>query len=311
MSGVVTLGETMGLLVAENPGPRPTGFRLGMGGAESNLAIGLARLGVESTWIGRLGSDSTGDLIARELRAEGVTSRITVDPDAPTGLMMKSWPVAGRTRVEYHRRGSAGSRLEPDDIDEEVVGRASVVHVTGITPALSETAGAAVDRAIEIASGAGIPVSLDINHRASLWRDRDAGAVYRSLAARSTILFAGDDEARLLVDGDSPEQLAVALSGLGPTRVLVKLGAEGCVALIDGDLFRVPAVPITPADTVGAGDAFAAGYLAEYVSGLSSEQALGTAVLAGAFACLGAGDWESLPHRQDLGFLDGSDPVQR
>lgn len=311
MSRVVTIGETMGLFVADAPGVRPTSFGLRMGGAESNVAIGLARLGVDATWMGRLGADSTAELILRELRAEGVTTHVTTDPDAPTGLMVKSQPFAGRTRVEYHRRGSAASRLTPDDIDGDLIAGSSLLHVTGITSALSESAAAAIDRAMDVAEAAGIPISFDINHRPTLWRGRDAAAVYRSIASRSTIVFAGLDEAELVVDGSSPEELARGLAALGAEQVLVKMGADGCVALVDGQLVEASAIPIAPVDTVGAGDAFAAGYLAELIDGGDLETRLATAVRAGAFACLGYGDWESLPRRSDLGLMDGSDPVQR
>lgn len=311
MPGVVTLGESMGLFIASTAGPRPDTFRLGFGGAESNVAIGLARLGCEVTWMGRIGADSTGELIRRELRAEGVLARVVIDNGAPTGLMVKSQPLAGVTRVEYHRAGSAASRMTPADIDAEAIRQASVLHVTGITPAISESAAATIDRALDIAEGAGIPVSFDINHRPSLWRGRDAVETYRAIARRASVVFAGLDEASLIVDGSSPAELATGIADLGPTQVLVKLGGDGCLALIDGEVHEVAAIPITPADTVGAGDAFAAGYLAELLAGVSPAVRLATAARAGAFACLGPGDWESLPRRSDLDLLGGNDPVLR
>ena len=311
MSGVVTIGETMGLFTAITPGSLPEQFRRSIGGAESNVAIGLARLGREATWMGRLGTDGTAALVRRELRAENVAVRAASDAEAPTGLMVKTTPVAGRTRVDYHRAGSAGSRLSPADIDAAVVQSADLLHVTGITPALSTSAADAISHAITLAAQAGVPVSFDINHRATLWRDRPVAEVYRRLARAATIVFASPDEAALFVDGASPEQQARAIADLGPAQVLIKLGAEGCLALIDSTVHRVGAVPITPLDTVGAGDAFAAGYIAELLDGAPVAARLATAVRAGAFACLGAGDWESLPHRSELGLLDGAEPVKR
>lgn len=311
MSTVVTIGETMGLFTATAAGSRAETFRRGIGGAESNVAIGLARLGRASTWIGRLGTDGAADLILRELRAEGVEVRAAIDPGAPTGLMVKTTPVAGRTRVDYHRAASAGSRLSPDDIDPALVQGASLLHITGITPALSSSAAAAITHAVALATEAGVPVSFDVNHRATLWREREVAAVYRELASAATIVFASPDEASLFVSGASPEQQARAIAGLGASQVIVKLGSDGCLALIDSVEHRVAAVPITPLDTVGAGDAFAAGYLAELLDGASATDRLATAVRAGAFACLGAGDWESLPHRSELSLLDGAEPVVR
>lgn len=312
MTGVVTLGETMGLFAATTIGSlsHVDSFRLGIGGAESNVAIGLVRLGAEATWIGRVGSDEVGDLVRRELRAEGVDARVLVD-EASTGIMVKSRRTAHSTRVVYHRAGSAGSRLSPQDLDEAAIRDAGILHVTGITPALSATAAAAVDRAIDVAREAGVPVSFDVNHRSALWSAEKASRVYRSIAARATIVFAGIDEARMLCDGDSAVELCEAIASLGASEVVVKLGSEGCSALIDGAHLELPAVAVEVVDTVGAGDAFVAGYLAERLLGRDAVIRLATGVRAGAFACLGLGDWESLPTRADLESLDSDDPVQR
>jgi 2-dehydro-3-deoxygluconokinase len=252
-----------------------------------------------------------GDLIARELRAEGVTARIVVDARAQTGLMIKTRPWSDTSRVEYFRAGSAGSRLTPSDIEPNVVREARVLHVSGITPALSASAAAAVDHAIDLAVESGVPVSFDINYRSRLWEPGPARASYLQVARRATILFAGVDEAALLVTGSTPEELAQALVELGPSQVVVKLGAEGSVAIIDGELFRTPAIPITPVDTVGAGDAFAAGYLAELIAGADAGTRLATATRAGAFACLAHGDWEGFPRRSELDAFDSTDPVIR
>lgn len=313
MSGVVTLGETMGLFAANFIGSlaHVDSFRLGIGGAESNVAIGLVRLGASATWVGRVGADEVGDLVRRELLAEGVQLRMTVDAAAPTAVMIKNRRTAKHTRVLYYRAASAGSRLSPDDVDAELVARADVLHVTGITPALSSSAAAAVDRALDVALEAGVPVSFDVNHRSALWSAHEASAVYRSIAARATIVFAGVDEARLLTDGGSAAQLAEGIAARGAREVIIKLGADGCHALIDGSPCSTPAVPVDAVDTVGAGDAFVAGYLAERMRGADAPTRLTTAVRAGAFACLGLGDWESLPTRGDLELLTRGEPVER
>jgi 2-dehydro-3-deoxygluconokinase len=313
VNGVVTLGETMGLFTATAIGSltHVDSFRLGIGGAESNVAIGVSRLGAHATWIGRVGADEIGELVRRELRAEGVELLATVDAEAPTGLMVKSRRTAQHTRVVYHRAGSAGSRLEPSDFTGQQIAGAHALHVTGITPALSRSAAAAVDRAVELATLASVPVSFDVNHRSALWPVETASVAYRSLAARSSIVFAGLDEARMICEGDSPEELAAGIAALGPTEVVIKLGEQGCFALIDGTAYSVPAVPVDAVDTVGAGDAFVAGYLAERSAGADAAARLQTAVQAGAFACLGLGDWESLPTRADLALLSRAEPVDR
>jgi 2-dehydro-3-deoxygluconokinase len=309
---VVTLGETMGLVYTTEPAPlaQAASARLGVGGAESNVAIALRRLGTESVWIGRRGADAWGERVERELRAEGVSVVATVDAEAPTGLMMRERRTATATRVWYYRAGSAGSRLSPDDIPHGVIEGAAVLHVTGITPALSATASSAVAEAVARASAAAVPVSFDVNHRSRLWRDSPKD-VFTSLARRSDVVFAGLDEARLLVAGENPSAAARQIAALGPRQVVIKLGVDGCLALIDGVEYVVPAVPITVVDTVGAGDAFVAGYLAELVNGLSPLSRLDLAVRAAGFACETVGDWEGVPFRHELSLLGASEPVTR
>jgi len=140
---LVTLGETMALFTADRVGPlrHATTMRVGIAGAESNVAIGVRRLGHPAAWIGRVGSDELGQLVLGRLRAERVeVDAAVVDPEAPTGLMVKEHRTADLARVVYYRRGSAGSRLAPGDLDEARIRGARVLHLTGITPALSASA---------------------------------------------------------------------------------------------------------------------------------------------------------------------------
>ena len=311
---IVTLGETMALLHNQDPGrlAHAASLQLGIGGAESNVAVALARLGTHASWIGRVGHDSLGERVLRDLRAEGIELHAVVDPDAATGLMLKERRTVETARVWYYRAGSAGSRLCPQDVPASLIAGAALLHVTGITPALSTTAHAAVAEAIRLARTAGVPVSFDVNHRATLWRGRDSGAAYRQLARESAIVFAGEDEARLLAPGAAGvRELALAIADLGPSQVIIKLGSAGCYANINGEEHTLPAVPVRVVDTVGAGDAFVAGYLAELIDGRDVATRLRTAVTMGAFACTTAGDWEGLPRREDLSLLTASDPVTR
>ena len=304
--GLVTLGETMASFAATGIGPlrhQPT-MHLHIGGAESNVAISVTRLGGRATWIGRVGEDELGDLVLAQLRGEGVDVRhAVVDPGAPTGLMVKSRRTSTVGRVAYYRRGSAGSRLEPADLPIDTLRAAGVLHVTGITPALSPSARAATFAAVEEARAAGVPVSLDVNHRAALWTSDEAGPVLAELAARADVLFAGDDEAGLLGAAGDPEAIVKALSAYGPAQVVLKLGARGALAAVDSELVRVAAHPVVAVDTVGAGDAFVGGYLAELLLGADVETRLRTATACGAFAVTVPGDWEGLPTRRDLQLL--------
>lgn len=283
---------------------------LGIGGSESNVAVGVRRLGIPATWIGRLGADPAGELIQRELRAEQVEVMAIAD-DAPTGLMVRWRPAAGRGRVDYYRAGSAGSHLRAGDIPEAAVRNADVLHVTGITLALGADPAGAVNRAVAIARSGETVVSFDLNHRSALWSERAAAPALTAMVRGADVVFAGAAEARIVTGTADPEAAALALEAMGPSQVLIKLGADGCLARIDGVTREVGGIPVDVVDTVGAGDAFVAGYLAELITGAQPAQRLRTAVAAGALAVTVAGDWEGMPDRRTLALLEAEEPVTR
>ncbi|MFJ5962129.1 sugar kinase [Pseudarthrobacter oxydans] len=311
---VITFGEVMALVRSTKPGmlALTRDMQLGTGGAEGNFAVALKRLGADVTWIGRVGQDSFGQLVARELRAEGIDVHAITDPDAPTGLMVKESRTRKNTRVYYYRRDSAGSRLNPEDFPSMAFQGATLLHATGITPALSASAQAATLHAMEKARAAGMTVSFDLNFRSQLWSAEEAAIFYRKVLPMVDIVFAGDDEAALIVGENSgPAALASALADLGPTEVVIKLGDQGCYALIDGAAYTQKAIPVSVVDTVGAGDGFVAGYVADYLLGAPVQQRLLTAVSVGAFACMVPGDWEGMPFRPELDLLAAKEPVSR
>ncbi|QMU77640.1 sugar kinase [Streptacidiphilus sp. PB12-B1b] len=310
-TGLLTFGETMGLVSALDTGPLEyaRGFGYGIGGAESNVAIGVSRLGAPAAWFGRVGADATGDLVERRLRGEEVRT-LAIRDGGFTGIMVKHRRFGTTLQVDYHRAGSAGSRLAPADVPAELVGTAAILHVTGITPALSESAAAAVRHALQLARAGGTTVSVDVNYRSKLWSRTAAGPVLRELVSLADIVFAGVEEAELVAgSGESAPtartaaELAQALAALGPSEAVVKDGARGCTAVVDGVRYRLPALPVTVVDPTGAGDAFVAGYLAEHLGGATAEQRLRTAIAAGAFAVTVPGDCEGLPRRADLAAL--------
>ncbi len=314
MSGVVTLGETLALMASTGFGPlqHERTMTLGIGGSESNVAIGLSRLGAEVTWIGKVGADSLGDLVLREISAEGIRVIGVRDTEAPTSLMVKERRTPTDTHVWYYRRDNAGGRLRSTEFDPGLIRDASLLHVTGISPALSEGMSETVFEAIRVAKDAGVAVSFDLNFRGKLWSREQARESYLALIPQADIVFAGDDEAAIAVGAaDSPLELAHRLVELGASEAIIKLGARGAVALVDGREYAREAVKVTPVDTVGAGDAFVAGYLAEYLLGADVDTRLTTAVTTGAYACLFPGDWEGAPRRHELSLLNGDEPVSR
>ncbi len=312
---VVTLGETMALVRTTEIGSlrHANSLAFGIGGAESNVAIGLSRLGIPTSWLGRVGDDSLGERVTREIRGDGVDVRAIVDPDAATGLMVKERPSAASTAVHYYRAGSAGSRLRPDDLPDGWVEDASLLHLTGITPLLSETARAAVHGAIDRARAAGTMVSFDINYRSALASPGVAGPVLRDIAERADVVFGGAEEFAILYPGTSPVEAAARLQDAGCATTVLKQGPDGASVYAAGSVNGAPGFTIDPVDTVGAGDAFVAGYLSALLDGHDVDAVLRRANACGAMACLVPGDWEAAPTLRDLErFLDGdSDPVRR
>jgi 2-dehydro-3-deoxygluconokinase len=164
---------------------------------------------------------------------------------------------------------------------------------------------------VDVARAHNVTVSFDLNFRGNLWSAEEARSVYRDIIPLSDVVFAGDDEAAIAVGAGEPEELARRIAALGPSQAVIKLGPDGALALIEGTLFRQEAVTIDAVDTVGAGDAFVAGYLAEFVTGCGPQERLKTAAATGAFACLVPGDWEGFPRRHELPILQTREPVSR
>jgi 2-dehydro-3-deoxygluconokinase len=314
MTDVVTVGESLGLFRGEGTGPLTPGASatFSFAGAESNVSIGLSRLGLRVAMLGRVGDDLMGRVIGEGLRAEGVDlSGLVVDEEAPTGFMVRYHRTADRIIASYHRSGSAGSRLGREDVDESLVRSAEVLHTTGITLALSPSAREAVEHAVGLARPAGVTVSLDVNYRSMLWSRQEAAATLRSLIGRVDVVFGGEEELRLLTDETAPEAVVAAVRELGPVEVVLKRGSRGAVALAGTETVAVPAVPVSRVDPVGAGDAFVAGYLSARLEGLDLAGRLRRGAVCGAVAVSVPGDWEGLPRRAELDLLSGTEDVHR
>ncbi len=311
---LLTLGETMGLYAATGTGPLRVGgtSTFSFAGAESNVAVGMSRLGHDCTWLGRLGDDPVGHAVREAMRAESVdVSRVVMEPGAPTALLVRELRTRDRARVSYHRRHAAGSLLGPEDVAAELVRSARLLHVTGITPALSESCAAAVRFAVATAQEAGVTVSFDVNYRSLLWSPSQAARALAYLVEAADIVFAGLDEALVLLEGDGaaaePEAVAARLAGLTGGEIVLTLGSSGAVALVDGAVHRQPAVPVTAIDTVGAGDAFVAGYLSAFLDGMDVAGRLQRGCVCGGFAVSCQGDWEGAPRLAELPLLAGED----
>jgi 2-dehydro-3-deoxygluconokinase len=303
---VVTFGEAMAMLVADRPGDLAAveQFVKRMAGAETNVAVGLARLGLQVGWVSRLGQDSFGRFILATLARENVDcSRVSIDPGNRTGFMLKSGSERGADPlVEYYRKGSAASRLSPADFDGEYFLGARHLHVTGITPALSETALELTLLALQSMRSAGRSISFDPNLRPALWPS-EAAMVERinALAAQADWVLPGLAEGRRLTGLATPADIAAFYLDRGARLVVVKLGAEGAYFRDASQEAFVPGTPVrNVVDTVGAGDGFAVGVISALLEGLPLSAAVARGNRIGAFAIQVVGDMDGLPTRAQL-----------
>jgi 2-dehydro-3-deoxygluconokinase len=294
---VVTVGETMALLDPVSDGELALGdlLRLRIAGAESNFAVGLARLGVDVAWISRLGADRPGALVREALAAEGVDLRwVAEDADAPTGLFYK-WRADGRTAVAYYRRGSAASRLSASDVPDEALDGAALVHLSGITMALGEGPRALVIDVARRARAAGATVTFDPNHRPALWESpAAAAAAIAPVFEHVDWLLCGAGEAETVFGTADPARL-------GARGVVVRAADRGSLMAADGEVVTVePQRAEEVVDEVGAGDAYAAGFVFGLLQGWEPAACARAGHVIAGWALRGTGDWETLPRLDEV-----------
>ena len=267
---VVAVGETMAALAPLPPGPLNAGARmlLDAGGAESNVAICLAQAGRHVAWVSRLGADSLGRMVSDRVGRAGVdVSLVAADPRAPTGLYLRE-----PGRVWYYRAGSAASRLTPDVWAADALRHARIVYLTGITPALSASCYELVAGALAERPVADALYVFDVNHRPALWQPGRAAPVLAGLARRADIVFVGRDEAAALWGTSSSDDVRALLAG--PGVLVVKDAAAGATSYGPHGRAHVAAPQVQVVDPVGAGDAFAAGYLHGLLGGADEPERL-------------------------------------
>jgi sugar/nucleoside kinase (ribokinase family) len=305
---VVTIGETMVAFAAHEPGPLAAArtFTKQIAGAETNVGIGLARLGLQVAWVSRLGRDSFGAHIRACVEAEGIDcSMVAEDASRPTGFMLRSRVLEGDPTVEYWRRGSAASALSLADFDAARCLGARHLHVSGITPALSASAAELVEHAMRTMRAAGCTVSFDPNLRPRLWPSREVMAEHLNrLAGLADWVMPGLAEGETLTGRQAPAEIAAFYLDRGARAVVVKLGAEGAYwrdADDAGGAGSVPGMAVERVvDTVGAGDAFAVGVISARLEGRDWPSTLARANWIGAQVVQVVGDIEALPRRAQL-----------
>lgn len=315
MKTLLTIGETLACFLPDGPGPLRyvDRYRLTLAGAESNVAINAAKLGVPTRWFSRLGQDEFGAYVRSRIRAEGVDCKeVLLDREHPTGLMFKQTG-GGETHVIYYRAGSAASRLSPADLNPALFEGVGLLHLTGITPVLSESCRATVLYAVQLAREGQIPVSFDPNIRRKLWQGADHSALLRELSLQSTVLLLGREEAEILFGTAEPGALCAAAAGSAVQVIALKDGARGCTVAVPGRaVVSIPPWPCTCVEPVGAGDAFNAGFLAGWMQGLPPETCGRMGAIAGAMATETPGDIEGTPTAEQMkAALSGKDEIYR
>ena len=300
MQTAVCVGETMVVLSPEPglPLEKADVLNVGIGGAESNVAVGFAAMGLDSHWVSRVGRDGFGARILTELGERGVNvSAVETDDAHPTGAYVK----VPRTEdapasVLYYRRGSAASAMEPRMLDRpdvaELLDRASLIHLSGITAALSEDC-LALLQALLARPRNGARVSFDVNWRPSLWVGRDP-SILRELANQADIVLVGRDEAELALGTGDDDELRALLPD--PDVVVIKNESTSAIALVKGgQRWEVPSLTVDVVEPVGAGDSFAAGYLSGVLLGLDQKASLRRGHVAAACTLVVSGDHGPLP----------------
>ncbi|MGH3353639.1 MAG: sugar kinase [Nocardioides sp.] len=308
---VVCLGEAMVVLRPEGDRPlaRATTLRRSVGGAEANVAGALAALGVRTAWVSRLGRDPFGDVVIEDLTERGVEVLAERDPERPTGIYVKDPDPAG-SRMLYYRAGSAAAAMDAGLLDTAEVAAAlataEVVHTSGITLGILEEGSGLVRRLLALRDELGFRLSVDLNWRPALWTGRSIAPLLDLLRAADVLLL-GADEARAALGVHTAQELREVV-GERPRLVLKADSHAAGEHDPDGTATEVASLRVDVVEPVGAGDGFAAGYLAADVDGLGPVGRLRQGHLVAAGVLTASGDHATPPTagvRARL--LDGSD----
>jgi len=306
MLDVIGLGEIMVQFNAVTPGPlrHVTYFEKHAAGAEANVAVCVKRQGLSSGFVTKLGKDEFGIYLYNWLRGEGVdVSQIKFDPEAPTGIyfIQRGFPIPERSSVVYYRRGSAASRLDEADINPNYFANAKIFHLTGITPALSESALRASKKAVDCAKKRGCRLSFDTNIRPPLWKSmEEAARTLMPFVEQADIIFTDMADTRVLLGETDVDKAIKAYLSMGVEVVVFKLGAKGAIAATKSEKVEARGYTVPVVDPIGAGDALAGTFLASMLKGFRLEKSLKLAVAAGTLVVTVRGDQENLPTQEDL-----------
>lgn len=295
---LVGLGEVMLRLAAPPPLRLDQALSLDVqiGGSEANVLAAVSRLGLRTGLITALPAEHAwGDRTVRELWGHGVDcAGVLRRPGSRMGLYFLEYgPPPRAVRVLYDRRESALSQLVPDEVDWGLVRDARMVHLSGITPALGENLRAVIRRACREAQEAGVPISFDVNYRSRLWSAKEARDFLAEVLPAVRYLFVGSDDAATVFElAGAPEAVLNGLRKIAPAATIALTMGEAGSAALSGSVVHRPSrlYTVTTVDRVGAGDAFAAGFLWRVLTGRSVQEAIDAATALAALKCTIWGD---------------------
>ncbi len=303
MLDIICLGEPL-LEFNQQPDGR---YLPGHGGDTSNCAIAAARQGASTGYVTRIGADAFGDSFAELWAEEGVDmDGIVRDQTAHTGIYFVTHGPDGH-QFSYFRAGSAASRMTPETLPHDYIRRAKILHVSGISQAISDSAADAVFAAIETARAAGAQVSYDTNLRLKLWPIDRARAVTHAAMARAQIALPGLEDAEQLTGLSDPDAIVDFYLGLGAEVVALTLGVEGTLVATGSARHRIGGRAVTPVDATAAGDTFDGAFLAELAAGRDPFQAAAHANAAAALSTQGYGAVAPMPTRTEVEAFLGAD----
>ena len=305
-SGLILVGEPMGLLIAQTEGSlnNVSSYDLAVAGAEFNVAIGTARLEHKVTYMTKLGDDPFGKRITTVLKDNKIGDEfISFSKERATGFMLKGRTSVGDPEIFYFRKNSAASTLNEDDVEKIDLSNYDYIHLTGILPALSEDTKKATFSLIKKAKKQGLFISFDPNLRPQLWKSQEEMIqTINELASYADLVLPGQAEGKILIGTDDEKEINDFYLQNGASICVTKCGSKGAyVSTKDGEGYMVEGYKVEKVvDTVGAGDGFATGVVTGLMEGLTLSEAVKRGTAIGAIQVMSRGDNEGLPTRQEL-----------
>ncbi len=264
-------------------------------GAEANVAVALARLGLKASFFSRFGTDQLGSVMIKDIEDEGVDISIAKRVSRFTGAMVRNPGMTEPVEISYLRKGSAASTIEPLDILDNYIASTRWLHTTGITCAISKTGADTVKMALDKARALGVKSSFDLNLRRKLWSESEAKVVLEPLASNVELLIGGEDEYQAIFGFSDVKNVLVDANTRG-CKIAVMTKADQILRYsINGEYGEITPPKVISVDPVGSGDAFTGGTIAGLLSGLSPEQALIQGSICGASVASMFGDWTGIP----------------